>query len=141
MINFKEYLTEQENKTTDEMVKNTIIHEASKEESLEDIVEKADPNTWTARIVNNIKYVIYSGKTLNITELKEEIENLYNSKGYSNYGFAKLDEHELIRYTRVKNIIMPQFKKGYDDELDPKHIANLLFINELKDFDWKPEEY
>lgn len=140
-MNFKQYLIEEENRNTDEMVKNTIIRKADKEESLEDVVEKAVPTIWTARIINNRKYVIYLGKTLDITSLLEALGNLYNQKGYNGYGFAKLDESDLIRYTKVKDILMRAFRNSITDTLDPKELAELMFKNEVKEFDWKPEEY
>ena len=123
------------------MVKNTVIRKAGSEETLDDILEKAVPTVWTARVVDGRKYVIYLGKVLDITALKEEISSLYDAKGYTDYGFAKLDESELIRYTKVKDILMQSFRKSITDTLDPKELAELLFKNELKEFDWKPEEY
>ena len=80
-------------------------------------------------------------KYINITELKKQIDILYNNKGYKDYGFSKLSESELIRYTMVKNILMTFFRSTSEDEIDPESVANKLFISELKEFDWKPEEY
>ena len=139
-MKFKQYITEEQNHNTDEMVRNTIIRNAE-DETLDDIVEKAVPTVWTARIVSGRKYVIYLGKTLDITSLKEEIDTLYKSKGYAGYGFAKLDESDLIRYTKVKDILIQAFNSSIIDELDPKSLAELLYRNELKEFSWKPEEY
>jgi hypothetical protein len=36
---------------------------------------------------------------------------------------------------------MSFFKTDLENELDVEAVANKLFINELKEFDWKPEEY
>lgn len=141
MRNFKEYLTEELNKTTDERIKNTIIRPVTAEKSLEDIIDEANPDVWTAREVKKIKYLIFKGKTLNLTELKKNITELYNEKGYTGYGFSKLSESDLVRYTKVKDILTKAFDTDINSELDCKNVANLLFVNELKEFDWKPEEY
>lgn len=141
MINFKQYLVEEVNKTTDEEVKDTVIRKAAKEMTLEDVINNANPTIWTAREIGNNKYLIYNKKYINITELKKQIDILYNNKGYKDYGFSKLSESELIRYTMVKNILMTFFRSTSEDEIDPESVANKLFISELKEFDWKPEEY
>lgn len=141
MINFKQYLVEEENKATDEQIKDTVVRKAAKEMTLEDVIKDANPTIWTAREIGNNKYLIYNKKYINITELKKQIDILYNNKGYKDYGFSKLSESELIRYTMVKNILMTFFRSVSDDEIDPESVANKLFISELKEFDWKPEEY
>lgn len=140
-MNFKQYINEEESHNTDEMVKSAVIRAADGSETLDDILEKANPTVWTARIVDGRKYVIYLGKILDITALKDETDSLYAQKGYSGYGFAKLDESDLIRYTRVKDILMKSFSTSITDTLDPKALAELLFKNEIKEFYWKPEEY
>ena len=121
--------------------KNTVMKKADKGDTIEDVVYNANPSIWTGRIVNNRKYLIYAGKYLDLTSLKEEMTRLYDSKGYSGYGFAKLDEHELIRYTKVKNILMRSFKSEINDFIDPASMAEILFMNEFKEFEWRPEEY
>ena len=141
MINFKQYLVEEENKATDEQIKDTVVRKAAKEMTLEDVINNANPIIWTAREIGNNKYLIYNKKYINITELKKQIDILYNNKGYKDYGFSKLSESELIRYTMVKNILMTFFRSTSEDEIDPESVANKLFISELKEFDWKPEEY
>lgn len=141
MINFKQYLVEEENKATDEQIKDTVVRKAAKEMTLEDVINNANPTIWTAREIGNNKYLIYNKKYINITELKKQIDILYNNKGYKDYGFSKLSESELIRYTMVKNILMTFFRSTSEDEIDPESVANKLFISELKEFDWKPEEY
>ena len=141
MINFKQYLVEEENKATDEQIKDTVVRKAAKEMTLEDVINNVNPTIWTAREIGNNKYLIYNKKYINITELKKQIDILYNNKGYKDYGFSKLSESELIRYTMVKNILMTFFRSTSEDEIDPESVANKLFISELKEFDWKPEEY
>ena len=141
MANFKQYLTEELDKTTDEMARSSIMHDSLGDESLDDVIEKADPNVWTARIVNGIKYVIYMGKFLDLTETVKEIRRIYDINGYTGYGFSKLEEQDLVRYTKTKNILMHSFDTSIDDELVPENVAEIFFLNELKEFDWKPEEY
>lgn len=141
MINFKQYLVEEENKATDEISKEAVIRKAAKEMTLDDVIKNANPEIWTAREINNNKYLIYNQKYINITNLKKQIDILYNNKGYKDYGFSKLSESELVRYTMAKNILMSFFKTDLENELNAEAVANKLFINELKEFDWKPEEY
>lgn len=141
MINFKEYLTEEQNKITDLAVKDTVVRKAAKEMTLDDVVKSASPTVWTAREIDGNKYLVYNRKYINITELKKSIKSLYDSKGYSDYGFAKLSESELVRYTKVKDVLMGFFNSAYEEELDTESVAEKLFVNELKEFDWKPEEY
>lgn len=140
MASFKQYLVNENNKISDEIAKNATLKKADKEDTIEDVVYNANPAVWTGRIVNNRKYLIYNGKYLDLTSLKEEITRLYDSKGYSGYGFAKLDEHDLIRYTKVKNILMRSFESELNDFIDPVSMAEIMFMNEFKDFEWKPEE-
>jgi hypothetical protein len=141
MSSFSEYVNGQVNKSTDELVKRTVIKPVQAEDTIEDTVTKCNPETWTAREINNVKYLIYNKKFINITELKQKIADVYNERGYSNYGFAKLTERDLVRYTKVKNILMDSFLSEVSDELDTDYLAGKFFDKELKDFDWKPEEY
>lgn len=141
MISFQEYLQNELNKSTDNKVIRTVIHPVKADDTIEDTVKKCNPNTWTAREINGIKYLIFNNKFINITELKSKINELYLSKGYQNYGFSKLSEHDLVRYTKVKNILMPSFMNETSDELDIEYLASAFFDKELKDIDWKPEVY
>ena len=90
---------------------------------------------------NKVIFDKNNGKYIDITELKNQIDILYNNKGYKDYGFSKLSESELVRYTKVKDVLMQFFISSMEGELDAETIANKLFTSELKDFDWKPEEY
>lgn len=141
MISFQEYLQNELNKSTDNKVIRTVIRPVKADDTIEDTVKKCNPNTWTAREINGIKYLIFNNKFINITELKSKINELYLSKGYQNYGFSKLSEHDLVRYTKVKNILMPSFMNETSDELDIEYLASAFFDKELKDIDWKPEVY
>ena len=141
MINFKEYLTEEINRSTDEAVKDTVIRKIDKEMTLDDVKSSVKPDIWTAKEINGVKYLFYNNKILNISQLKKEINNLYDSKGYKGYGFSKLSESELVRYTKVKDILISIFTTTIESELKPDVVAEKLFINELKEYDWKPEEY
>ena len=109
--------------------------------TLEDVVKDANPAIWTAREINGDKYLVYNRKYIDITELKKRIDILYNNKGYAGYGFSKLSESELVRYTSVKDILMTFFISSITDKIDPEAVADKLFLSELKEFEWKPEEY
>lgn len=110
------------------------------EKPIEELIKDCNPNKWTARIVNSIKYLIYNNKYIDITEMKMELDELYNSQGYSNYGFSKLSESELIRYKKVRDIIIKEFFKGDEIKLSSGELAELLYKNEMKDFEWRPEQ-
>lgn len=141
MINFHDYVKQEMNKSTDDKVTGTVIKPAKTGDTIEDTVNNCNPNTWTAREINKIKYLIYNKKFINVTELKEKINTVYQENGYSNYGFSKLSEHDLVRYTKVKDILMDSFMNEVSDELDTDYLANKFFTKELKDLDWKPETY
>lgn len=142
MISFREYLQQEMNKTTDNMVVATVVVPVKKEDSFEDIFDSIDPNVWTAKAINNQKYLFFNEKFINITKLKEEINKLYTEKGYTGYGFSKLDEGDLVRYTTVKNILINQFNSYTEsDEIPAEKLATIFFMKELKNFDWTPEEY
>ena len=124
-------------------VKKTIAPVAPapvKEKDVFDYVKEVNPQVWTAKIVQNKKYLFYNGHYLDISKLAKELKTLYTNKGYNNYGFSKLDESELIRYTTVRDIIAKEFNNETNDtELNPTHVAQTLFDNELKDFEWQPQ--
>jgi len=141
MISFHDYVKQEMNKSTDNKVVDTVINPVKAEDTIEDTVPKCNPNTWTAREINKVKYLIYNKKFLNITELRQKIKDVYFANGYADYGFAKLDEHDLVRYTKVKNILMDSFMNETSDELDVEYLANKFFAKELKNLDWKPEVY
>ena len=140
-MTFKQYMCEEVDKTTDEMSRNTIVRPADKDETVDDILASANPAVWTARIIRDKKYLFYNSKYIDVTKLVEEINRVYTEKGYTGYGFSKLDESDIVRYTRTKNVLMKCFSESITEELDPSHVADVMFANEMKDFDWKPEEY
>jgi len=129
------------NKTSDEKVKNTVIRKESKEVSVDDVFKSARPEIWTAREINGTKYLFFGGKKLDITELKKQIGQLYTRKGYTNYGYSKLSESDLVRYPKVKDVLTKCFSMEYGETVEPKTVAEQLFNNELNEFTWKPEDY
>ena len=111
-----------------------------KEKDVFDYLKEINPKTWTARIVQNKKYLFYNEHYLDISALATELKTLYTNKGYNNYGFSKLDESDLIRYTTVRDIIAKEFNNETDEtELNPVQVAQTIFNNELKDFEWQPQ--
>lgn len=111
-----------------------------KEKDVFDYLKEINPQTWTARIVHNKKYLFYNEHYLDISALATELKTLYTNKGYNNYGFSKLDESDLIRYTTVRDIISKEFNNDTNDtELNPAQVAQTIFNNELKDFEWQPQ--
>ena len=65
---------------------------------------------------------------------------MYTNNGYRNYGFSKLTESDLIRYTTVREILAKEFNNPTSEtELNPADVAQTLYNNELKDFEWQPQ--
>lgn len=122
-------------------VVNKIVTPAPvKEKDIYDYLKETKPTVWTAKIVKNQKYLIYNEHYLNISNLAKELKALYSKNGYENYGFSKLDESDLIRYTTVRDILSREFSNPMaTSELDPVAVAQTIFENELKDFEWKPQ--
>lgn len=101
----------------------------------------ADPKKWTAKIIDDEKLLFFNDHFLNITKLRDEIQKLYNAQGYEHYGFAKLSETELVRYKTLRDIIVGEFLREYgNEELDPAAVAQIIFDNEAKEFEWRPEQ-
>lgn len=149
-ISFREYVKLQQNKAYNhqnvevpvvkkEIVK-PVVSAPVKEKDAFDYIKEINPQIWTAKIVKNKKYLFYNEHYLDITNLATELKTLYTNKGYHNYGFSKLDESDLIRYTTVRDVLAKEFNSPNSaTELDAKDVALSLFNNELKDFEWKPQ--
>lgn len=102
---------------------------------------QTDPNKWCAKIIDDEKLLFFNHHFLNITKLRDEIQSLYSKEGYEKYGFSKLSETELVRYKTLRDIIMGEFLRADEtEELDPAEIAQIIFDNEAKDFNWRPEQ-
>lgn len=111
-----------------------------KEKDVYDYLKEINPQIWTAKIVQNKKYLFYNEHYLDVSALAKELKTIYTNKGYNNYGFSKLDESDLIRYTTVREILAKEFNNDTNDtELNPAFVAETMFNNELKDFEWKPQ--
>lgn len=151
-ISFSEYVKLNQNKAYNrnainvpevkvKQVVDKIVKPAPiKEKSIYDYLNEVNPDIWTAKIVNNKKYLFYNKHILDITELAKNIKEIYYQNGYENYGFSKLDESDLIRYTTVRDILSKEFlNPTATTELEPLDVAQSIFENELKDFEWKPQ--
>lgn len=141
MANFNDYIASELNRTTDEKVKSTVIRKEPEHITIEYVMKNAKPEIWTAREIDGIKYLFFGGKKLNITDLKKQIDNLYSKNGYNNYGFSKLSESELVRYPKIKDILIKCFSVEHTDTLSPVNTAQRIYDNELNDLMWKPEDY
>lgn len=111
-----------------------------KEKDVYDYLSEINSNVWTAKVVSNIKYLFYNKHFLNISELKTKITDLYRTNGYENYGYSKLDESDLVRYTTIRDILSTEFNNPTaNTELDTNIVAQTIWEHELKDFEWKPQ--
>ena len=140
-MSFRDYLCEEISRGTDIPASVATIRTEGNGVTVDDVLSSADPAVWTAREIGGRKYVFYGGRYADLTAAVDEISRLYSSKGYSGYGFAKLAEPDLVRYSAAKAVIMRCMGESVTEETDPAHIASCLFAAEPKDFDWKPEEY
>lgn len=121
-------------------VTKKVVSDPIKVKNEYDYLDELNPQVWTARIVNDKKILFYNGHFLNISQLASKLKELYTNKGYKNYGFSKLDEADLIRYTTVRDILAKDFNNTTNNiELKPEEVAQNLFNNEMKDFEWKPQ--
>lgn len=96
--------------------------------------QKSNPNVWTCRIIDDEKFLFYQGKSLNITELKKAITDYYTAKGFCNWGFSKLAEEDIVRYSAIKNILKEIFTQSIVAEIDPSEVAEILFGRERFDY-------
>lgn len=104
-----------------------------------DVMKQVDPKTWNAKIIGDDKILFFNNHYLNVTKLRAAIRKIYAENGYEHYGFSKLSETELVRYKTLRDILMNEFLGYDDDELDADAMAKIIFDNEAKDFNWRPE--
>ena len=140
-MTFTEYVQMHMNKAynrEDVSVTNTV---ATNDIAVNSEQYHADPTKWCAKIINNEKFLFFNNHYLNVTKLKDEMKKIYAQNGYSDYGFSKLDESELVRYKTLRDILMGEFlRTDFDNELDAVEAAKIVYQNEMKEFNWQPEE-
>lgn len=89
-------------------------------------------NRWIAkRLSDNAVYLFNNKHYINITNLRNEIAQLYASKGFTGSGFDKLTEEELCVYKTVKEIFVQLIAQSLGLELSPKETAQSLFDREI----------
>lgn len=98
---------------------------------IEDLVAKSD-NKWIGkRLSDNSIYLFNNKHYINITNLRNEIAQLYATKGFTGSGFDKLTEEELCVYKTVKEIFVQLISQSLGPELSPKETAQSLFDREI----------
>lgn len=140
-MTFSEYVAAHFNKAVNntEVAETPVVNQETKNEI--DYLKELDAHKWNAKIINDEKFLFFNGHFVNISKLKNAITDVYSKNGYSNYGYSKLDESELIRYSTVKNIIIKEFMNDNNvEELDPLELAEEIFRNEYTGIEWKPAE-
>ncbi len=127
-LNFKKAVTSEEIVIEKPVLDDTTIY---------DEMKKIDSSKWIAKDINGEKILFHNSKYLNMTSLKDALREVYKKNGYENYGFGRLSEEELIKYKTVRGIIAKEFTDVMQDEvIDSLHIAELIFKNEYKNFEW-----
>ena len=95
------------------------------------LIEKSE-NKWIGRrLSDNSIYLFYNRHYINITNLRNEIAQLYATKGFTGSGFDKLTEEELCVYNTVKEIFVQLIAQSLGPELSPKETSQSLFDREI----------
>lgn len=98
---------------------------------IEGLIEKSE-NRWIGkRLSDNSIYLFNNKHYINITNLRNEIAQLYATKGFTGSGFDRLTEEELIVYKTVKEIFVQLIAQSLGPELSPKETAQSLFDREI----------
>lgn len=96
-----------------------------------DLAQKSE-NRWIAkRLSDNAVYLFNNKHFINITNLRNEIAQLYATKGFTGSGFDRLTEEELCVYKTVKEIFVQLIAQSLGPELSPKETAKSLFDREI----------
>jgi hypothetical protein len=98
---------------------------------IEGLIEKSE-NKWIGRrLSDNAIYLFNNRHYINITNLRNEIAQLYAAKGFTGSGFDKLTEEELCVYKTVKEIFVQLIAQSLGPELSPRETAQSLFDREI----------
>lgn len=89
-------------------------------------------NRWIAkRLSDNAVYLFNNKHFINVTNLRNEIAQLYATKGFTGSGFDRLTEEELCVYKTVKEIFVQLISQSLGPELSSKETAQSLFDREI----------
>ena len=89
-------------------------------------------NRWIAkRLSDNAVYLFNNKHFINVTNLRNEIAQLYATNGFTGSGFDRLTEEELCVYKTVKEIFVQLIAQSLGPELSPKETAQSLFDREI----------
>ena len=98
---------------------------------MNDLAQKSE-NRWIAkRLSDNAVYLFNNKHFINVTNLRNEIAQLYATKGFTGSGFDRLTEEELCVYKTVKEIFVQLIAQSLGPELSPKETAQSLFDREI----------
>lgn len=101
------------------------------EDTVKQILEVSG-GKWIARkLSDNHLYLFHDDHFIDVTELVYQMDQIYLVKGYQEYGYNKLSDVELIRYTAFKNIINSLIPQALSHKLDPKATAESIFEREI----------
>jgi len=96
-----------------------------------DLAQKSESRWIAKRLSDNAVYLFNNKHYINITNLRNEIAQLYAAKGFTGSGFDKLTEEELCVYKTVKEIFVQLIAQSLGPELSPKETAQSLFDREI----------
>lgn len=124
---FEHYLQLEEAKT-ERAVNATVLATEDKAESIDKLLDTADENVLTARIVKDIVYCLYHKRFIDLTELAKQVKALYINKGFMGSGFSKLDPKDFVLYTSSKLILKKLFdSETYTIKIDPVSAAKYFY--------------
>lgn len=86
---------------------------------------------WIARKLDGCLYLFHDSHFINMSQLVDQMNQVYTSKGYSGYGYDKLSADELIRYTGFRSILDQLIKQSVSEKLDPRATAESIFEREI----------
>ena len=98
---------------------------------IDGLIDKSE-NKWIGRrLSDNSIYLFNNRHYINISNLRNEIAQLYATKGFTGSGFDKLTEEELCVYKTVKEIFVQLISQSLGPELSPRETAQSLFDREI----------
>lgn len=117
--------------SVEEAPKITSGDHGAVEDDIQAALAESDNKWLSKRLSDNAVYLFNNRHYINVTELRNEIAQLYATKGFTGSGFDKLTEEDLIVYKTVKEIFVQLIAQSLGPELSPKETAQSLFDREI----------
>lgn len=130
-MKLSDYVKSLQESVEETSVSLTNSSDGNLQSEIKDLIDKSE-NKWIGRrLSDNSIYLFNNRHYINITNLRNEIAQLYATKGFTGSGFDKLTEEELCVYKTVKEIFVQLISQSLGPELSPKETAQSLFDREI----------